>query len=244
MKKKFIRLIDKLLGPAIRNHYDAPSMEWSFRNMRRLGFDPKFIVDVGAFNGEWTAMALAEFPEAIVLMLEAQENKRQIMESLTNAGRGRIYHRIAAMGAKDGEKVVFHEYEHAPTASSMLRDHASAPARNVETSLRTLDSILAADNFPQPDLIKLDVQGYELEVLKGAESALAGVEALLMEVSIVELYQNNPVLHHVTSFMAERGFRAYDICSLLRRPLDRALCQIDIIFVKETSRYFQQKAWD
>ena len=106
----------------------------------------------------------------------------------------------------------------------------------MEATLRTLDSILATDNFPQPDLIKLDVQGYELEVLKGSETALAGAEAVLMEVSIVELYQESPVLHHVTAFMAERGFRAYDICSLLRRPLDRALCQIDIIFVKETSR--------
>lgn len=244
MKQKFFRLIDKLLGPAIRNRYDAPSMEWSFRNLRRLGFDPRFIVDVGAFNGEWTAMALAEFPEANVLMLEAQENKRPLMESLTINGRGRVQHRIAVMGAKDGEKVVFHEYEHSPTASSMLTDYASTPTRNVEATLRTLDSILATDNFPQPDLIKLDVQGYELEVLKGSETALAGAEAVLMEVSIIELYQESPVLHHVTAFMAERGFRAYDICSLLRRPLDRALCQIDIIFVKETSRYFQQKTWN
>ena len=243
MKHKLLRLIDKLVGPALRNHYDAPSMEWSFRNLRRLGFDPRFIVDIGAYNGEWTAMARAEFPEASFLMLEAQEDKRQIMEKLTNEGRGKIHHRMAVMGATDGEKVVFHEYEHSPTASSMLQDHASTPTRNVEAQLRTLDSILSADGFPQPDLIKLDVQGYELEVLKGADSALAGAEAILMEVSIIELYKESPVLHHVTLFMAERGYRAYDICSLLRRPLDKALCQIDIIFVKETSRYFLQKTW-
>jgi len=67
MKRKLIRLLDKLVGPTLRNHYQAPSMEWSFRNMRRLGFHPQFIVDIGAFEGEWTAIARKAFPEASVL---------------------------------------------------------------------------------------------------------------------------------------------------------------------------------
>ena len=125
----------------------------------------------------------------------------------------------------------------------MLQDNASTPTRDVKTKLRTLDSILAADSLPGPDLIKLDVQGYELEVLKGAASALSAAKAVLMEVTVIELYQNNPVLSEVTAFMAERGFRTYDICSLLRRPLDKALCQVDIIFVKEDSELLERKIW-
>ena len=243
MKRKFIRLFDRLIGPALREHYEVPSMEWSFRNMLKLGFDPKFIVDIGAFDGGWTKMAQEEFRNASILMMEAQQAKQPGLEAIKQAGRGRIDYRMAVMGATDGQKVVFHEYENSPTASSMLQDNALTDTRKVETTLRTLDSILAADGFPQPDLIKLDVQGYELEVLKGAETALAGTEAVLMEVSVIELYQNNPILADVTSFMAEQGFRAYDICSLLRRPLDNALCQIDIIFVKEGSKYLARKVW-
>lgn len=243
MRNKVLRVIDKLFGDALRRHYEVPSMESSFRNLRKLGFAPQFIVDIGAFNGEWAALARGEFPEASVLMLEAQENKRPILEAVKAAGHGKIDYRIAVMGEQDGKAIVFHEYENSPTASSMLQDFASTPTRQVEGKLRTLDSILQSDRFPKPDLIKLDVQGYELEVLKGASQALANTDAVLMEVSMIELYQNSPVLHDVTAFMAERGFRAYDICSLLRRPLDEALCQVDIIFVKADSKFLDSKVW-
>lgn len=243
MKHKLLRLLDKLFGNALRQYYEVPSMEWSFRNMRKLGFDPKFIVDIGAFNGGWTAMARAEFPDATILMLEAQETKRPILEEMKQTGRGKIDFRMAVMGATDGEEVVFHVYDNSPTASSMLQDNASTPTSKVATKLRTLDSILSADNFPSPDLIKLDVQGYELEVLKGASTALATAKAVLMEVTILELYQKNPILSDVTAFMREQGFRAYDICSLIRRPLDQALCQLDIIFVKEDSKLLKRKVW-
>lgn len=243
MKHKILRLIDKLFGDMLRQHYEVPSMEQSFRNLRKLGFRPRFIIDIGAFDGGWATMARTEFPEASILMLEAQENKRAVLEAVKNSGHGKIDYRMAVMGALNGEKVVFHEYENSPTASSMLQDHAATPTRKVETELRTLDSILSAEGFPKPDFIKLDVQGYELEVLKGASSALADAQAVLMETSIIDVYQNNPVLSEVTAFMAERGFRAYDICSLLRRPLDNALCQVDMIFVKDDSDLLKKKVW-
>ena len=243
MKHKILRLIDKLFGQELRAYYEVPSMKASFRNLQRLGFDPRFMVDIGAFQGEWTTMALTEFPAASVLMLEAQENKRPTLEAIKAGGHGKIDFRMAVMGPNDGDKVMFHEYENSPTASSMLQDNASTPTRQVEKQMRTLDSILSTDGFPKPDLIKLDVQGYELEVLKGAKQALLNAEAVLMEVSIIELYQNSPVLNEVTAFMSDQGFRTYDICSLLRRPLDKALCQVDIIFVKEDSKFLGRKIW-
>lgn len=218
-------------------------MEASFRNLRKLGFDPQFIIDIGAFQGEWTAMAREEFPAAFILMLEAQENKRPGLEAIKMKNQGRVDFRMAVMGPTDGKSVIFHEYEDSPTASSMLQDNAATPTRKVEKTMRTLDSILTGGEFQKPNLIKLDVQGYELEVLKGATRALSEAEVVLMEVSIIELYQNSPVLNDVTAFMTDHGFRTYDICSLLRRPLDSALCQIDIIFVKEDSRFLAQKIW-
>ena len=68
MNQKFLRLIDKIFGSTLRNFYEVPSMERSFQNMRKLGFTPQFIIDIGAFNGKWTYMALAVFPEASILM--------------------------------------------------------------------------------------------------------------------------------------------------------------------------------
>jgi hypothetical protein len=50
-------------------------------------------------------------------------------------------------------------------------------------------------------------------------------------------------LHEVTAFMQEHGFCAYDICGLVRRPLDEALCQMDLLFVKESSRLRARTEW-
>jgi len=49
------------------------------------------------------------------------------------------------------------------------------------------------------------------------------------------MYHNNPLLHEVTAFLHQHGFVAYDICGLMRRPLDMALAQVDMLFVPEQS---------
>ena len=65
-----------------------------------------------------------------------------------------------------------------------------------------------------------------------------------MEVSLIELYQGNPLLHDVTKFMEAHHFLAYDISTLVRRPLDQALCQVDIIFARKDSFLFNAKTWE
>ncbi len=62
-----------------------------------------------------------------------------------------------------------------------------------------------------------------------------------MEVSLIELYKGNPLLHEVIAFMHERGFLCYDIPTLMRRPKDRTLWQVDMIFVKASSPLVKDK---
>jgi FkbM family methyltransferase len=243
LPNKIIKIIDRLLGESLRKHYQVPSMEWSLGNMRRLGFDPEFIVDIGAYEGEWTALAGGIFPNAKFLMLDAQENKKSVLEKISTATGGRIDCEICLMGPEDGVEKFFHVNEASPTASSALLDQAESPTVSCKMVSRTLDGILQSRNLPTPGLLKLDVQGYELEVLKGASQTLREVQAVLLEVSIIELYRDSPLFGSIDSFMNEGGFCLYDICSLLRRPLDHALCQADAIYVKQGSSLLQKKVW-
>jgi FkbM family methyltransferase len=215
--------------------FDLPSMEWSLGNMRRLGFRPAGVVDIGAYRGEWTEMARAIFPEAAFLMIEAQESQREILERVKTRNGSAVNYRISLLGSESREGVDFHHYDMAPTGASVLVAQAGAPGRPVKRKMEPLDSVLKGEGFRRPELIKIDVQGYELEVLKGGREALRAAEAVAMEVSLLELYKGNPLLHEVIAFMHERGFQCYDIPALMRRPSDRTLWQVDMIFVKAGS---------
>jgi hypothetical protein len=111
--------------------------------------------------------------------------------------------------------------------------------------MQTLDEVVA--NYPSfydTDFIKLDVQGYELEVLKGAQRTLNTTELVLMEVSFMQINEGAPLVHDVINFMHERDFQAYDVCSFIRRPLDRALWQSDFIFVRKDSRLLSRSSFN
>ncbi|MEQ8958462.1 MAG: FkbM family methyltransferase, partial [Coleofasciculus sp. C2-GNP5-27] len=94
-----------------------------------------------------------------------------------------------------------------------------------------------------PDLLKLDVQGYELEVLKGAEKSLPEIQAILAEINLLDIHQNVPLLADMIAWLDKRNWVAYDICGLTRRPLDKALWQADFIFVPCHSPLRADKRW-
>jgi hypothetical protein len=91
-----------------------------------------------------------------------------------------------------------------------------------------------------PFLLKLDVQGAELDVLRGAEALLQQADYALLEVSFFEFFAGGPQFADVIAFMQARGFAAYDISGLQYRPLDGALSQADISFVRATGMFRQQ----
>src|SRR5690348_15847330 len=121
------------------------------------------------------------------------------------------------------------------TVSSDLREtnHGHLPYKLLRRT--TVDILIAEKQFPSPDFIKLDVQGNELEVLRGAEQALKSVEVILMELNLMPLYIGAPLVDEAVRYMAERGFRLYDIGMFFRRPYDNALWQLDALFVRASS---------
>jgi len=225
------------------DYCETPSNSSSFCNMRRLGFLPKLILDAGAYKGEWTTMMRRIYPAAFFLMLEAQEERIPDLERIKNLHPNTTDYRIALLGAEQRSSVIFHKCETAPTGCSVLQARKSGNFLQVNRPMCTIDSILKELGSAQPDLIKLDIQGYELEALKGASLAMEKAQAILMEVSIIDMYHNNPLLHDVTVFMNDRDFVAYDICALMRRPLDMALAQVDIIFVPRNSLLIKRKEY-
>lgn len=82
-------------------------------------------------------------------------------------------------------------------------------------------------------LLKIDAQGFDLEVLKGAERSLCGCVALQVEVSGVALYEGSPPLHEVITYLYDRDFRITGLFPILRSRVDRVqVVDFDATFVR------------
>ncbi len=232
------RVVPAIIKKKLKEKLGVPDQEYTFKRLKKLGYQPKLVLDIGAYEGSWAKSFLTVFPNCKILMIEGQEGKRSILEK--TAEHKQLDFQIALLGSAEQE-VEFNIYE---TASSVLKENNETGAKTEIRTLTTLDKSIIDTPFTKADFIKIDTQGYELEILKGAEKTMQQAEFILLEVSLIDIYKNCPMVAEVMAFMQSKGFVLYDICSLMRRPYDNALFQSDFLFVKETSPFRAAKQWD
>ena len=193
------------------------------QNARRAGFEAGGVIDVGVARG--TPGLYDAWPEARLLLVDPLVEWEGHLREFA-AGRGSYI--IAAAGTKDGPAEM--RVHRVPELSSLVgeRDECQTTLRLVEVV--TIDAVAA--ELPGPLVVKVDVEGGELDVLGGAATTLSRTELVLVETSMFELIPGQPLTHDVVAFMAERGFAIYDIFGGHLRPLDGALAQVDLAFAR------------
>jgi FkbM family methyltransferase len=234
-------VVPETLKRELRRSLPIPDTEACLSRMQRNGFQPKLVVDVGAYVGDWTRMCRRVFPDASILMIEPQAAAQSVLQEISARDRN-IDVAHALLGGRSDSQIPFYEAE---SGSSVLTEWEREGQQATATiDMTTLDALAADTAFAMPDLLKLDVQGYELEILKGAARALASAEAVLMEVNFIDIHSGAPLFHEVIRFMEEREFRLYDIGTFFRRPYDAALWQADVVFVTFSSPLVSSKRWN
>ena len=102
--------------------------------------------------------------------------------------------------------------------------------RNIKVS--TLDEILIDKKIARPIFIKMDVQGYELEVLKGSNNLLKIADYLLLEVSENEMYQNQPTEKIIIEYLKDLNFNIFKANDWLNIK-NTNFNQRDVLFYKK-----------
>jgi FkbM family methyltransferase len=216
------------------------SMWGSLANLKANGFAPRTVIDVGAWIGDWTEHVHAIFPDAAFLMVEANPDKRPSLEAIAARLGPSVRLRMALLGPESRAGVPFYAME---AGSSVLPENTTFDRKRLALEMSTLDQVSGAATLEGPVLLKVDVQGYELEVLRGGAQTLARAEVVLLEVSLLEYNQGAPLMPEVVAFMDSAGFVPYDVCGQFRRETDAALCQIDIMFVRRDSALRAKKVF-
>lgn len=218
----------------------APRIPLGLERLARLGFQPTTVFDVGAYEGEFALECLRVWPQVQVVCFEPLAHKVKCLKRLS-ATCPSIQVQAGLLGARPQDSVPLNESE---TASSLLVENTPQNFQVNFYPMRTVDQIVRShEGGRAPDLLKLDVQGYELEVLKGAEKNLSNISAILAEVNFLDIHRQVPLLSDLVAWLDARGWVAYDICGLTRRPLDDALWQADMIFVPRGSALRSDKRW-
>jgi FkbM family methyltransferase len=226
-----LRRLSINLIPSMR-HLD---MEWRLRHLARQGFNPGVILDVGAGGGDWARLSHAIWPGARIYGFEPNEHEQSNLAQAKRDIPGFETFRCF-LGPSQGEVT----YTEQDRQTSLFEK--SAGAANAKAPMHVLDDLIASGKVPPPDFIKLDVQGFELEVLKGGEQAMQHAQGLLLEVSFFELFPGVPTFEQVCEFMTRRGFMMHDVMGILRRPSDDALFQMDVFFLRR-GHAFRQGSW-
>lgn len=208
--------------------------------LKNMGFAPSGILDIGAWVGEFSRGARRIFPEARILMVEAlPENGAILAKVCRELGNAECV--TALLGDREMEATSFFVVDSdkhpdlVKTGSSKYKDNLGCPQDEHTLPQRTLANILT-ERGTQFQLLKLDVQGAELDVIKGLGDRLSMVEVILMEMSLVQYNEGAPLIDVVLNRMSQLGFVLYDIVEEHRFEGGH-LFQIDGLFVHPDSRY-------
>lgn len=211
--------------------------------LRMRGFNPESILDVGANVGGWSRMAKSIFPTANCFLIEPQIEMQPFLDAFCHEFPGSQWF-FAGAGANPGELTL--------TIWEDLLGSSFLPAESTELQkankqrripIMTIDSLIETGAIAIPQLVKLDIQGFELEALRGGEKLFESTEVFILEVSLF-VFSGHPIFHEAIAFMADRGYLVYDFAGFARRPYDGSLGQVDVCFVKKDSFLrSQDKIW-
>lgn len=212
-----------------------PTVIGLLENLKNNGFAPQTIVDVGANVGDWSRMAYQVFPSAQFFMIDGNpDNEPSLRNSASEVGEN-SEHAMLLLGPEEKDSVTFYKLGTGSSVLPELIPFDRSQGSQVMLPMRTLDGFMGSRQYHSPVLLKLDVQGFELQVLLGGTATLSHAEVVIMETSLLPYNDNAPIFAEVIAFMAEREFFAFDFCGQARRQTDDTLFQTDVVFVRKDS---------
>lgn len=186
------------------------------------GFEPRVIYDVGSCVLTWQRAAKHLWPEATVYCVEGTESLRELYQYVDLPDQE--YH-MGIVSDVDGREVTWWESPLSYTGNSYYRETGNTPGGIYKRSAQiftddtgstrktlTLDTIAEMRGWPKPDLVKIDVQGADVDVVVGAPKTLANVQHLLVELAKFPYNEGVMLREEAIPIIESRGFQIHTAC--------------------------------
>lgn len=231
LKNKILRFLDHRFCPN-----KQPSLANKLRWLEKLDLDS--IIDIGANEGQFLESALEAFPGKPVCCFEPLEEAANKLQEKTRSISGVRIKRLA-LGNHNG-KITINHCGFSPSSSilEMKKLHKEAfpftasMKSKEEIRIARLDDIMVdMPEFKRP-FIKIDTQGYEMEIMNGGIQTLARSPVIMLEVSYAILYEKQPLFREIYDRLTSLGFGYGGNIDQLLDPRDLRPLQADAIFIK------------
>ena len=174
--------------------------------------DPRTVLDVGANKGQFALFSAGVWPGCRIIAFEPLPEAARVFRRVTGDLDDITLHEVAiAPFAGNVPMFVSRRANSSSLLPISLRQTQLFPGTELShqetVEARPIPSIVAADDLVPPVLLKIDVQGYELDVLRSAEPLLALIDFVYVECSAVALYEGQALADDVDSFLVTRGYR-------------------------------------
>jgi len=193
------------------------------------------IIDIGSNRGQFILEAIKWHPNCQIFAFEPLSPERAVLERVL-AGLPSLTLYPFALGDQDATTQMY--VSSAADSSSILEQTplqaqsfpGTQNVRREDITIRRLDHLLDPATLKAPVLCKIDVQGYELNVLRGFGSLLNAVDYLIVEVTNASFYAGAPNSAEVVAFLASNGF---GILGMYNMYVREGMClQADILFCR------------
>lgn len=235
LKNRVRELVEKQLGLRIFNEKYLPlgiSLEvdlWKFNSN-----EFEIVFDVGANVGQTASEFVQYFPSAEIHCFEPISKPFEILRNNFESNhRVHCYHQ--ALGAENGELNIVINDDPISTTNSLIHQgrHSQNKAKHETVEVISIDSFLVKHNIPRIDFLKIDVEGFELEVLKGAANAFDynQVRLVLCEVGLSAENKFHVSIAEMIAFMEAKGFYFFGLYQTALVKVENGRMHSNALFV-------------
>lgn len=221
----------------------------SFELLKKRGYTPTIIFDLGASNGSWSWTMKQIVQNAKFFLFEPladDKSYQKYLQAMQTAYPHSMKVYNVALGDEDKDSFLYtpnykslHPSINPLTGSSLLKC-SNDPKKRKLVKVMTLDNAIKHLGLPFPQVIKIDTQGTELNILKGGINTLPHVDVLFLECWFTRGYgSQTPLLSEIMKWLQDFNFRLWDVGSVFHHD-DGTTLTIDCVFVntKTTSGLF------
>jgi FkbM family methyltransferase len=202
------------------------------RRLRGQGYQPDFVIDVGASHGIWSFTVSQLFPEARYILIDPLTSQYEQFARDYFIGNIPLAELLeVAVSNQEGRL----NLQVSPNfyCSSLLNPADLRDYQPLEVVVTTIDQIASQQQISGRGILKIDVQYAENLVLEGAQAFLPQVDLIIAELSVIRYDEKALVISEMIHWLDQLGFRYYDETGEWRSPIDGTLLQKEIVFIRQ-----------